>query len=108
MTLKRRITVFLIAALVVAGAAAVYYMPQWQQTQAASKGGGRGDRPAADPVPVPAIAAKTADVPVYLDAVGTGKVPNSVTVRPQVDDKLINISFTEGQDVDDAARAAPA
>jgi hypothetical protein len=52
MTLKRRIAVFLIAGLVIAGVVAVYYMPQWQQTQAASKGGRRGG-PAAvtDPVP---------------------------------------------------------
>jgi membrane fusion protein, multidrug efflux system len=100
MTLKRRITVLLIVGLVLAGVAAVYYMPQWQQTQAASKGGARGGRPTADPVPVLAMAAKTADVPVYLDGVGTGKALNTVTVRPQVDGKLINISFTEGQDVE--------
>ena len=100
MSLKRRITVFLIVALVVAGVVAVYYMPQWQQTQAASKAGFRGGRPVADPVPVLAIAAKTADVPVYLDGVGTGKALNTVTVRPQVDGKLINVSFTEGQDVE--------
>jgi membrane fusion protein, multidrug efflux system len=100
MTVKRRITVFLIVALVVAGVVAVYYMPHWQQTQAASKAGIRGGRPATDPVPVLAIAAKTADVPVYLDGVGTGKALNTVTVRPQVDGKLINISFTEGQDVE--------
>ena len=42
MMLKRRLTVLLIAGLVIAGVVAVYYMPQWQQTQAASKGGRRG------------------------------------------------------------------
>src|SRR5207244_2499062 len=100
MTVKRRITIFLIVAVVVAGVVAVYYMPQWQQTQAASKAGIRGGRPTADPVPVLATAAKSADVPVYLDGVGTGKALNTVTVRPQVDGKLINVSFTEGQDVE--------
>jgi multidrug efflux system membrane fusion protein len=99
MTVKRRITVFLIAALVVVGVAAVYYLPQWQPTQAASRGAARGG-PAADLVPVLAIAAKSADVPVYLDGVGTAKALNTVTVRSQVDGKLINISFTEGQDVE--------
>ena len=46
-----------------------------------------------------AIAARAADVPVYLDGVGTARALNTVTVRPQVDGKLINISFTEGQEV---------
>ena len=99
MMLKRRLTVLLIAGLVIAGVVAVYYMPQWQQTQAASKGGRRGGPPATDPVPVLAIAARATDVPVYLDGVGTAKALNTVTVRSQVDGKLINISFTEGQDV---------
>ena len=100
MTLKRRIIVFAIAALVIAGVAAVYYMPQvQQQTQIFSKGGRRGAAPSTDPVPVLAITARAADVPVYLDGVGTAKALNTVTVRSQVDGKLINISFTEGQDV---------
>jgi multidrug efflux pump subunit AcrA (membrane-fusion protein) len=92
--------VLLIAGLVIAGVVAVYYMPQWQQTQAASKSGGRrGGPPSTDPVPVLATAARAADVPVYLDGVGTAKALNTVTVRSQVDGKIINISFTEGQDV---------
>ena len=100
MTLKRRITVFLIAGLVLAAVAAVYYMPHWQQTVAAvSKGGRRGGPPTSEPVPVLATAARAADVPVYLDGVGTAKALNTVTVRSQVDGKIINISFTEGQDV---------
>ena len=40
-----------------------------------------------------------ADVPVYLDAVGTIKALNTVTVRPQVDGKLLSVNFKEGQDV---------
>jgi len=51
------------------------------------------------PVPVLVAAAKTADVPVYLDAVGTVKALNTVTVSPQVDGKLISVGFKEGQDV---------
>ena len=89
----------LIAGLVIAGVVAVYYMPQWQQTQAARGGGRRGGPPSTDPVPVLATAARSADVPVYLDGVGTAKALNTVTVRSQVDGKLITISFTEGQDV---------
>ena len=99
MTLRRRLTVLFIAGLVIAGVVAVYYMPHWQQTQAASKAGRRGGPPANEPVPVLAIAARTADVPVYLDGVGTAKALNTVTVRSQVDGKIIEILFKEGQDV---------
>jgi multidrug efflux system membrane fusion protein len=99
MTLKRRITVLLIAALVVAAVVGVYYMPQWQQTSAAVSKGGRRGGPATDPVPVLVTAARTADVPVNLDGVGTAKALNTVTVRSQVDGKIMEILFTEGQDV---------
>lgn len=51
------------------------------------------------PVPVLVAAATKADVPVYLDAVGTIKALNTVTVRPQVDGRLLSVNFKEGQDV---------
>ena len=51
------------------------------------------------PVPVLVAQASRADVPVYLDEVGTTKALNTVTVRPQVDGKLIEVDFQEGQDV---------
>ncbi len=101
MMLTRRITVFMVAALVVAGVVGVYYMPQAQQarlTPGGQKGGQRGGA-STEPVPVLAATAKSADVPVYFDGVGTARALNTVTVRPQVDGKLIKISFTEGQDV---------
>ena len=61
----------------------------------------RFGRGAADDGPVPVIAAltKRADVPVYLDGVGTIKALNTVTVLPQVDGRLLSVNFTEGQDV---------
>jgi membrane fusion protein, multidrug efflux system len=109
MTIKRRITVLTIAALVIAGVAGVYYMPQAQQTRQI-QGGPKSSQRAAertaaggtstDPVPVLASVAKSADVPVYFDGVGTAKALNTVTVRSQVDGKLIQILFTEGQDVE--------
>jgi membrane fusion protein, multidrug efflux system len=51
------------------------------------------------PVPVVAATARLADVPVYLDGVGTTRALNTVTVRAQVDGKLMSINFREGQDV---------
>ncbi len=72
----------------------------------------RFDRFAAEgPVPVLVAQATRADVPVYLDAVGTTKPLNTVTVRPQVDGKLLAVNFKEGQDVkkgDVLARIDPA
>ncbi|HEY1364380.1 MAG TPA: efflux RND transporter periplasmic adaptor subunit [Xanthobacteraceae bacterium] len=99
MAVKRSILTVLVVGLVSAGVAAVYYMPLGQQTQQQAKGGRRGGTAATEPVPVLATAARSADVPVYLDGVGTAKALNTVTVRPQVDGMLINISFREGQDV---------
>ncbi len=54
---------------------------------------------ASGPVPVLTAAVNRADVPVYLEAVGTTRPLNTVTVRPQVDGKLISVNFNEGQDV---------
>ena len=51
------------------------------------------------PVPVLVAAAVHADVPVYLGAVGTTRALNTVTVRAQVDGKLLEVAFKEGQDV---------
>lgn len=51
------------------------------------------------PVPVLAAAPRVQDVPVYLDGVGAIRALNTVTVRAQVDGKLIAVNFTEGQDV---------
>src|SRR4029079_10859149 len=51
--------------------------------------------------PIPRLGARgaPANVPVYLDAVGTIKALNTVTVRPQVDGKLLSVNFKEGDDV---------
>ena len=102
MTPKRRAGLYLIALLVIAAVVGVYYMPQSQPVtpgQSNPRGSRGGPGTAADRVPVLVATAKTADVPVYLDGVGTVRALNTVSVRPQVDGKLINVSFREGQDV---------
>jgi len=50
-------------------------------------------------VPVLAATPKVEDVPVYLDGVGMVRALNTVTVRAQVDGKLLKVNFVEGQDV---------
>jgi membrane fusion protein, multidrug efflux system len=99
----RRIAV--VACLTILGGTAYWYLGPWQpfQQQQQQKQGRpgfrRGGGNVADSVPVLAIAARLADVPVYLDGVGTAKALNTVTVRSQVDGKLMKIMFTEGQEV---------
>jgi len=51
------------------------------------------------PVVITAFDLRNADVPVTLDAIGTAQALNTVTVRSQVDGKLIEVNFKEGQDV---------
>ena len=79
-----------------------YWAPQAAQKQVKKGKGKRFTTATGDvfeAVPVLSIDARTADVPVYLDGVGTARALNTVTVRPQVEGKLIAILFNEGEDV---------
>lgn len=72
------------------------------QGQGQGQGGGgrrRGASQLSGPVPVLATDAKTADVPVYINGVGSVKALNTVTVRAQVNGKIVEIDFNEGQDI---------
>ena len=94
--LRRGLTILVV--LVEVGAALGYVFFGMQAPQ--QKPGGRAARFAASgPVPVLVAAAASADVPVYLNAVGTTKAYNTVTLHSQVDGKLIAVNFKEGQDV---------
>jgi multidrug efflux system membrane fusion protein len=97
--MTRRRIILAIVGLIIVGGIVTYYWPTSQPQQQTQRGGRRGGNNT-DAVPVLAAVARLADVPVYLDGVGTAKALNTVTVRPQVDGKLIAVLFTEGQDVD--------
>jgi membrane fusion protein, multidrug efflux system len=89
--------VLVLAALVAVAAAVVYVtvMPAVQKQAA-----GRRAKMLADAaVPVVDAAARVADMPVYLNGVGTARARNTVTVRPQVDGRILSIKFREGQEV---------
>ena len=91
----RRLATFLVLVAVAAALAYVYYPATEQQDHSS-----RRSRFASNgPVPVLVAPAIHADVPVYLDAVGTARALKMVTVRPQVDGKLLAVTFNEGQDV---------
>jgi len=55
--------------------------------------------PGGPPVPVLTAKSRSADVPVYIEGVGTVRALNSVLVRSQVDGALMKLMFQEGQDV---------
>jgi len=91
---SRRAAVWGLVIVILAGLGYYFFAAPWSGAQRAQRA-----RVGEGPVPVIAAAAKRADVPLYLDAVGTSRALNTVTVRPQVDGKLIQVAFAEGQDV---------
>jgi multidrug efflux system membrane fusion protein len=91
---RTRRTVSFAITLLIAGGLGYAAWTVLQQRQAAN----RGQRPDLA-VPVLAAMPRVQDVPVYLDGVGAVRALNTVTVRSQVDGKLISVNFVEGQDV---------
>jgi membrane fusion protein, multidrug efflux system len=90
----RRSVSLLITALILGGLGYIGWLA-WQQ-----KTGGRNANARPDlPVPVLAATPRVQDVPVYLEGVGSVRALNTVTVRAQVDGKLMAVNFIEGQDV---------
>lgn len=87
-----------ILAILVIGAltgAAIHLTMSAEERQRGRRGAERNE----GPVPVVAAQARLADVPVWLEGVGTAKARNTVTVRPQVDGRILSIEFEEGQEV---------
>ncbi|MGY3615156.1 efflux RND transporter periplasmic adaptor subunit [Bradyrhizobium sp. USDA 10063] len=92
--LLKRMVSLAIAAVILGGLGYIGWLA-WQQ-----KGGGHNANARPDlPVPVLAAMPRVQDMPVYLDGVGSVRALNTVTVRSQVDGKLIKVNFVEGQDV---------
>lgn len=90
---RRRLVWIVITLLIVGGLA---YLG-WIAFEQKKRDGGREHPDHA--IPVLAATPRIQDVPVYLDGVGTVRALNTVTVRSQVNGKLIAVNFTEGQDV---------
>jgi multidrug efflux system membrane fusion protein len=82
--------------LAIAGAAGLVLLFVWIHRLRATEG-----PPAAPerPVPVAAEPARTGDVAVHLDGIGTVTPRAAVTVRTRVDGELVAVHFREGQDV---------
>src|SRR4029077_953953 len=95
---RRRISrpAALILALVVAGGGAGY----WYRGRSGRNEGGRAARaPSRAGVPVSVAIAARRDVPIYLTGLGTVQPTLSVRIHPQVDGKLQEMLFTEGEHV---------
>src|SRR5258708_7726000 len=105
---RQLLTVFLLCALLVLGAAWVVLR---HRTASAIKSDALSARPGAGPVPVVAGMVAQKDVPIYRDGLGTVQAFNTVTVHARVDGQLQKVAFVEGQDVhvgDVLARIDPA
>ena len=102
---------------------AMPWLPHWPWPHAQTATGGdaatgqgarrgaRGGPGGGGPIPVLVAQARYADLPVTVDILGTVQATNTVTVKSQVDGKLIEVDFKEGQDVrkgDVLARVDPA
>jgi multidrug efflux system membrane fusion protein len=99
MSKDRRYIVYGLFAVFLLALGAAIYMQSGETTQNSPARQGRRGGGLTGPVPVLVSEAKRADVPVYLDGVGTVQALKTVTVLPQVDGKLIKVAFKEGQDV---------
>jgi multidrug efflux system membrane fusion protein len=108
----KRLLPYLIFVLITGGLVAFVYKDRIFPPQAGAGGapqgmtgapGGRprggGSRRGDQTVLVLAAKARAENVPVYLTGVGTVQAFNTATVRTQVSGRLIDVPYTEGQDV---------
>jgi membrane fusion protein, multidrug efflux system len=90
---------WLIGILVVGALVAVVGLSMFGRGQVQQKKGFAGRRDASGPVSIVAATAQTADVPVYLDGVGTTKALNTASITSLVDGTLLSVDYREGQEV---------
>jgi len=89
----RRKAALIAVGLIALGAAGVWYWPQATETA-------RAARPATRPsVPVSVAVATRQNLPIYLTGIGTVQASFTVKIAAQVDGKLQEVLFTEGQRV---------
>jgi multidrug efflux system membrane fusion protein len=95
----KRILPWLVALAAIAAAGGTgYYFYQQKAAQPPAKGPGKGmgRGGAGANVPVVAVPAITADMPVQLEGLGTVTPVSTVTVRSRVEGELVRLRFKEG------------
>jgi multidrug efflux system membrane fusion protein len=93
---RRLAWIGVVVLVLAAGSATVFFLqPGDSQQRQANR---RGFDPAR-PTPVAAAAARSGDINIYLNALGTVTPLKTVTVRSRVDGELVKVLFKEGQAV---------
>jgi multidrug efflux system membrane fusion protein len=95
--LLRRWWIWLILLALIAAGIYGYVSSKAPQQTATANEGNRRPGMGGKPMPVVTAAARTADVNVYLNGLGSVVPLNTVTVKPRVDGQLMRILFREGQ-----------
>jgi multidrug efflux system membrane fusion protein len=90
--MKRFLLVLVIALAVIGG------LVTWRGNQKAAWDAAK-EAQKSTRVPVLIAHAVVADVPVYVDGIGTVQARNTVSIKPIVDGPLVSVRFREGQDV---------
>lgn len=97
----KKVAIAAAAVLAVTAAAAILPAALRPSSPAAA-----ADKPQAGggpPVPVTPGTVAAADVPVFLNAIGTVQAYNMVTIKSRVDGQIVKVGFTEGQEVNAGA-----
>jgi multidrug efflux system membrane fusion protein len=86
-----------VVVLACAGAVGWYWLGDATSLETAPQRGGRRAANRDGPVPVSIAAVKKETVPVYREGIGNVQARYSVTVRSQIDGRLVSVDFAEGQ-----------